>query len=307
MRSVGSLIERRDTEVPDFAGDGTCGAGCGAKAIGVITRATGAGAGIDAGGATETGAGAGIDAGGGATETGAGSVDGGCETGAATTTGAGTATGARTEAGISTSTEMGSSNVGTRGGVKASPGVGIFAPDGTGTQTFDATTLLCGAGGMLLFIAAGAAGAAGRTETGAAGGIEVFRGAGGGVDLIGATATPTMSPSSRSSVARRSRTGAGVVAGGATEVLASVGPDAGGGGTDAVGRGGLTEVGAAGAVEGFEDGRGIDGRTLALMPWRRARDVPLRAGFRSAGFSASSGSSNPVHRRSEAVFLDRGS
>ncbi len=299
--------------MPDFAGGGTCGAGCGAKAIGVITRATGAGAGIDAGGgATETGAGAGIDAGGGATETGAGSVDGGCETGccetgAATTTGAGAATGARTEAGISTSTEIGSSNVGTRGGVKASPGVGIFAPDGTGTETFDGTTLLCGAGGMLLFIATGAAGAAGRTESGAAGGIEVFRGAGGGVDLIGATATPTMSPSSRSSVARRSRTGAGAADAGATEVLASVGPDAGGGGTDAVGRGGLTEVEAAGAVEGFEDGRGIDGRTLALMPWRRARDVPLGAGFRSAGFSASSSYSNLSQHQFETAFLDRGS
>ena len=104
--------------------------------------------------------------------------------------------------------------------------------------------LLTGAGGTLVRIAGG-------------GGAAVRRGAGGGADLIGATAIPTMSSSSKFRVAARSR----IAAGG--EVLMSAGPEAGAAGVD-----------AAGATE--ERGRGMEGRTLALLMLEEpANVVPL--------------------------------
>lgn len=123
---------------------------------------------------------------------------------------------------------------------------------GAGAREMGAT-LLAGAGGTLTRIGGGAV---------------VRRGAAGGVDLMGATAMPTMSSSSRFKVAARSRIG---------EALMSAGPDEAGAGTED-GGGGATERAAvvgAGATE--VRGRGIDGRTLALMNQEPASLVPARS------------------------------
>lgn len=116
---------------------------------------------------------------------------------------------------------------------------------------------------------------------------------------IGATAIPTMSSSSRESVEARSRmAGAVTTAEASTRAAASsssrtrsasneAAARAGGavGGATEAGAGCLSvapDFGAAGGVEFFVVGRGIDGRTLALMTGPTASDVPLGRDSESA-------------------------
>ena len=213
---------------------------------------TGAGAGGDivtgAGGDTVTGAGGAIVTGAGA---GGDVVTGGGTLGAAGSLSAVHAGGATDAAASSQPRSIsisvfagdrtgvsGASNVGTFGGVNESGGVEVFIVAARATPV-------------------GAAG--GTADTRGGGGVGVLcvlyaTGEAGGPDLIGLTAIPTMSASSRSSVGMRSRIGA-------ADVLISEGFD--------TGAGGGVDVDAAGATE--VRGRGIDGRTLALMPFRTSK------------------------------------
>ncbi len=267
------------------------------------TTSTGAGEGIDAGaidagaGATTSGGGGAIDAGAieagaGATATGAeGAIDAGAggaiviSGGGATITGSSVHAGGATEAAASSHPRsisisvlararagseswLSASNVGTGGDARTSVGTLPLA-----TALFGAM-VLGGAGGML--VARGG------------GGAVVLRtpGADGGPDLIGFTAMPTMSASSRSSVGIRSRMG--------FALSISEGPDADAGGAIEV-----VEVGAAGEAD--VRGRGIDGRALALMPASTSKacsDTSERLVTRNTGEY-----SRPLHPRSAALPL----
>lgn len=180
---------------------------------------------------------------------------------------------------------MGRAAAATAGGGTLTGRAAAAAATATGGGTLTGRDAAATAGG-------GALGA--RRAT--AGGTGVL-GAGGGLVLIGETAMPTMSASSRSSVARRSR-----IAGGATVLasagaeLASTGPETGAGGSVDAGR-------AAGGAE--VRGRGIDGRTRSLMARTRASCVPRATRARLEEIRHDLATPTPRRRQTAAMFLDR--
>lgn len=161
---------------------------------------------------------------------------------------------------------------------------------GARAATTGGTLAARAAGAAVGRAAATAAGGGAGVTRGAGGGGADVRGAGGGPVLMGETAIPTMSASSRSRVARRSR-----IAGGAT-VLASTGPETGAGGGVEVAR-------ATGGAEGR--GRGIDGRTLSLMPGTRASCVPPPAPTRREEIRRDLAAPARGRSRTAAMFMDR--
>lgn len=254
-------MESRIFETDDFAGAGASAGGVTGRAIETGGGTTDAGAGVAneaggaatavGGGATDAG-GAGMDAGDVTTDAGGGGIDaaGGAHVGASNDAGGGGIDAAGADdagAGTTAAGATSTSNFGTGAGANAPGGVPIFdvAADVKATP-------LVGAGGMLAARVAGAGGT----------GVVRACGAGGGVDLMGATAMPRISASSRSSVAARSR------AAGSPPWPISAGSEAGAGGVDL----------DAGGFDVRETGRGIEGRTLALMAFERASCVPFSAG-----------------------------